>query len=270
MIRTSSPSPITATGPSAAMKAPYGIPDRLPTIMFCGLPVIVATLPRLLAVARAIRYGTGRSPRLPTIWITSGVSTRQTTSFTKNADRTPAEAITATSRPSGLRARDRPGGHEAEEPREVEVGGDDHHPEKEDQGRHVDGRHRLRQRQDAGDDHEPGADDGGARAVDAKARQHADREDEVGGEEDAARDKLAGRAGHRRWRRRSVARSASSRSSATSEWSAKHIAAAIARWPACSAIRRCICWQIRRYAGWPCGVVRSSIRCIASRAFMCM
>jgi len=73
--------------------------------MFCGLPVIVATLPRLLAVARAIRYGTGRSPRLPTIWMTSGVSTRQTTSFTKNADRTPAEAITATSRPSGLRAR---------------------------------------------------------------------------------------------------------------------------------------------------------------------
>jgi hypothetical protein len=83
----------------------YGIPDRLPTIMFCGLPVMVATLPTLLAVARAIRYGTGFSPRPLTIWITSGVSTRQTTSLTKKADRTPAEATTATSSPRGLRAR---------------------------------------------------------------------------------------------------------------------------------------------------------------------
>src|SRR5207244_10767305 len=71
-------------------------------------------------------------------------------------------------------------------------------------------------------------------------------------------------------RRRSAARSASSRSSSTAEWSAKIIAAAIARWPARSAMSRCIAWQILRYAGWPWGVVRSSITCIASRAFISM
>src|SRR5439155_4312945 len=71
-------------------------------------------------------------------------------------------------------------------------------------------------------------------------------------------------------RRRAAARSASSRSSSTPEWSAKVIAAAIARWPARSAMSRCIAWQILRYAGWPWGVVRSSITCIASRAFISM
>src|SRR5439155_2937762 len=71
-------------------------------------------------------------------------------------------------------------------------------------------------------------------------------------------------------RRRAAARSASSRSSSTAEWSAKVIAAAIARWPARSAMSRCIAWQILRYAGWPWGVVRSSITCIASRAFISM
>ena len=53
-------------------------------------------------------------------------------------------------------------------------------------------------------------------------------------------------AGQERARRRSAARSASSRSSSTAEWSAKVMAAAIARCPACSAIRRCMVWQMRR------------------------
>ena len=43
-----------------------------------------------------------------------------------------------------------------------------------------------------------------------------------------------------------------------------------ARWPACSAMSRCISWHTRRYAGWPCGAVRSSSMCIASRAFICI
>ena len=47
-------------------------------------------------------------------------------------------------------------------------------------------------------------------------------------------------------RRRALRRSASRRSSATSLWSTKLIASAIARWPACSAMSRCIRWQTRR------------------------
>ena len=44
----------------------------------------------------------------------------------------------------------------------------------------------------------------------------------------------------------------------------------MARWPAFSRISRCICWHTLRYSGWPCGLVRSSIRCMASRALNCI
>jgi len=47
-------------------------------------------------------------------------------------------------------------------------------------------------------------------------------------------------------RRASAARSASSRSRSLSPWSTYCIAAAIARWPACSAMSRCIVCAIRR------------------------
>ncbi len=48
-------SPIAAIGASALANTKYGICERLPMMMFCGFPVIVATLPMLDAVAMAVR-----------------------------------------------------------------------------------------------------------------------------------------------------------------------------------------------------------------------
>ena len=81
------------------------MPEKLPTSMFCGLPVSVATLPTLAAVASAIRYGTGgrRSRRARSS--TMGAITRHTTSLTKSADSTPAAAMIKASRPTGVWAR---------------------------------------------------------------------------------------------------------------------------------------------------------------------
>src|SRR5712664_3797154 len=80
------------------------MPEKLPTSMFCGLPVSVATLPTFAAVARAIRYGTGGRWSRRVTASTRGASTRQTTSFTKKAESTPAAPVTAPSRASGVRA----------------------------------------------------------------------------------------------------------------------------------------------------------------------
>ncbi len=57
--------------------------------MFCGLPVIVATLPMFDAVATAITYGSTGRRRRRARWIANGVITRQTTSLTRNADSSP-------------------------------------------------------------------------------------------------------------------------------------------------------------------------------------
>ncbi len=48
-------SPAAATGASAAAKVRYGICEKLPIIMFCGLPVMVATEPMFDAMATASR-----------------------------------------------------------------------------------------------------------------------------------------------------------------------------------------------------------------------
>src|SRR5438874_12478913 len=47
--------PISATGPRCQRKSRYLIPENDPISMFCGLPVIVATLPMFDAVATASR-----------------------------------------------------------------------------------------------------------------------------------------------------------------------------------------------------------------------
>src|SRR5436309_1184704 len=84
--------------------------------MFWGFPVSVATLPTLAAVASAIRYGTGGSPSWRVAPSTTGARTRQTTSFTKKAERTPEATTTAASRPRGIRGRIK-----TPTPRETEV-----------------------------------------------------------------------------------------------------------------------------------------------------
>jgi len=81
------------------------MPEKLPTSMFCGLPVRVATLPTLAAVASAIRYGTGGRRSWRTRSSTIGAITRQTTSLTNNADNTPAATMMSPSRPTGVWAR---------------------------------------------------------------------------------------------------------------------------------------------------------------------
>ena len=70
-------------------------------MMFCGLPVIVATEPIFEAVARPTRYGIGGRFRRWQRWSTSGVNATQTTSLTRNAERTPEMAIVTARRLSG-------------------------------------------------------------------------------------------------------------------------------------------------------------------------
>ena len=72
-----------------------------PMMMFCGLPVIVATEPMFEAVARPTRYGIGGRFRRWQRWSTSGVRATQTTSLTRNAERTPERAIVTASRVNG-------------------------------------------------------------------------------------------------------------------------------------------------------------------------
>jgi len=66
--------------------------------MFCGFPVIVATLPIFDAVATANRYGNGSSRSLRLMLSTNGTITRQTISFTKNAESAPDVNTTAGNR----------------------------------------------------------------------------------------------------------------------------------------------------------------------------
>ena len=72
--------------------------DSDPISMFCGLPVIVATLPMFDAVATAIRYGTGGSWRSRAMCRTNGVIVRHTMSLTRNADSSPLVKMTVGSR----------------------------------------------------------------------------------------------------------------------------------------------------------------------------
>jgi hypothetical protein len=72
--------------------------DSDPISMFCGLPVIVATLPMFDAVATAMTYGTAGTLSRCAICTTNGVMTRQTMSLTRNAESTPVVKITVGSR----------------------------------------------------------------------------------------------------------------------------------------------------------------------------
>ena len=87
------PRPATATGSNDIEKRRNDIFERLPMIMFCGLPTSVATLPRLALMASAKRYGgSGSRPRIITV-TTSGVSMRHTVSLTSSADNPPEVSI---------------------------------------------------------------------------------------------------------------------------------------------------------------------------------
>ena len=70
-------------------------------IMFCGLPVIVATEPMLADVAIPTKYGIGFRCRRRQTSITSGVSAMQTMSLTRNADSTPDKLMVAANSATG-------------------------------------------------------------------------------------------------------------------------------------------------------------------------
>ena len=74
-------------------------------IMFCGLPVMVMTLPMLAAVARARRYGAAGTPAWAVISRSSGVPSRHTVSLSSKAAPAPAVNTTRANRVCGLRQR---------------------------------------------------------------------------------------------------------------------------------------------------------------------
>ena len=76
----------------------------------------------------------------------------------------------------------------AEEPRHAQMRDEDHHAEEQHEGAEVDVEIGLVERDDAGGDHQRGADDGGAGPVDSQVGGTSDGEDEIGEEEDRARD----------------------------------------------------------------------------------
>ena len=94
-------SPTSATGARAAANCGYGICEKLPIIIFCGLPVIVAVEPTFDAIATASRYGTGLRfwPKVSSS--TNGAITRQIASFTRNAENVPETATMAASNSNG-------------------------------------------------------------------------------------------------------------------------------------------------------------------------
>ena len=80
------------------------MPDAVPMIMFCGLPVRVAAEPMFEAVARAMRYGSGLRRAPWAICTTSGVNIRQMVSFRNNALSSPARPISTANKMRGERA----------------------------------------------------------------------------------------------------------------------------------------------------------------------
>lgn len=69
--------------------------------MFCGLPVMVAVLPALDAIASTSRYGTRLRFMPRAVSTTSGVSIRHTVSLTSTADRIAANAAMPISSAAG-------------------------------------------------------------------------------------------------------------------------------------------------------------------------
>ena len=98
-------SPPNATGSMWTRKAPNVARLQIPTSMFCGFPVTESTEPTFAPIASPIKYAFGRSRSGPSAASSTGVTTRQIVSFTKNADRRPPPTTTPSSRRSGVRAR---------------------------------------------------------------------------------------------------------------------------------------------------------------------
>lgn len=97
--------PPAATGSMCSMKPPNDTPLQMPTSMFCGLPVTDSTEPTLAPMASPRRYGRGRTRRRSSAASSTGVTTKQMVSLTKNADMTPPPTTTANSSRAGVSER---------------------------------------------------------------------------------------------------------------------------------------------------------------------
>ena len=78
---------------------------QIPTSMFCGFPVTDSTEPTFAPMASPIRYALGRTRSGPSAASSTGVTTRQIVSLTKNADRRPPPTTTPKSSRWGVPAR---------------------------------------------------------------------------------------------------------------------------------------------------------------------
>ena len=73
--------------------------------MFCAFPTNVAAAPMLLAIANAMRNGTGFSRRRSRAMATTGAKTKQTMSLLRNADNPAVTAINTSKNRAGLSSR---------------------------------------------------------------------------------------------------------------------------------------------------------------------
>ena len=98
-------SPPMPTGSMCTRKPANVARLQIPTSMFCGLPVTESTEPTFEPIASPMRYTLGRTPRGRSAASSTGVTTRQTVSLTKNAEKRPPPTTTAKSSRSGDLAR---------------------------------------------------------------------------------------------------------------------------------------------------------------------
>ena len=163
----------------------YGICEKLPIMMFCGLPVIVAVEPMFDAIATASRYGTGLRRIAAYSSSTSGASTRQIASLTRNAEKTPEVATTAHSkRKAAWRASNTQALAIAKKPDRRRLATTIIMPSKQGERVEVDRLVGILKRQRARCDHQAGTDQSDAGPVDAQARNPADRERQITSDED--------------------------------------------------------------------------------------
>ena len=144
------------------MKSRYEIPDNEPISMFCGFPVIVATLPMFDAVATAMTYGIGRQFE-PSCHVEHERRHDQAHDVVheKRGEQAAGEDH---GRQQMVRVQtlDDPFGDSLEEAAKAKVRHDDHHREQQHDRREIDGLQRLLRSDDAEGDHQYGADDCGS------------------------------------------------------------------------------------------------------------
>ena len=155
--------------------------------MFCGLPVMVATLPMFDAVATAITYGAGvtRSRRA------SRTDERRHHETDDIVHEKPRQQTAAEyhrrQQVMRLQPLDEALRDPVEEADHPQVADDQHHREQEHDGGEINRSERVAGPDDPKRHHQDGTDDGGTRAIDLHPGKLAEREDEVAADEDQVR-----------------------------------------------------------------------------------